>query len=1114
MQYSTRQLLGTLGVYLLLHGATPEARAQQLVSLRQPAQESSTASEAARTLPDVLQELKSKYSVHFMFASELSDQKVTIPQPLQGTLDAQLRRITQQTGLLIQRLDDHNYVIYQPLQAPEPLLAQQPATPAPAPLSRQLANQRARRQALARTISGRVIDAAGEGIPGVNIVEKGTSNGTITDVQGSFTLSVSDDATLVFSAVGYNPQEIAVGNQSVINLTLEENVQALSEVVVVGYGTKRKSDLTGAVSQVKQDELSVVAAPNALQAIQGRSSGVSVSNANQPGAQPTIRIRGAGSINAGNDPLIVVDGFPLVNGNLNDLNSNDIESIEILKDASATAIYGSRGANGVVMVTTKKGSSGQNNLTFSSYYGVQSPARLVKMLNRDEFIDFVNAAYLNQNGAPVYTPDSPAPNYDTDWQDAIIMNSSPMQDYTVTFDGGNQTTRYMLSGGYFSQKGLLDASGFERFTLRTNLEHQFTDWLTVGTHLQGNRSIRNINEGSPSNIFRFGWPTMPVRNPDGSYYFAADDPQHAGFVEGLWNPVADANEKVERNATNRVLGDVYAQFKFLKNFTFRTNLGADLSDGKDFYYASSLHSAGRSSSGVGSQGYNQAQTLINENVLTYDNQWNDHRLTVNGVYSYQQYTYQNLSIGGSGFPTDLTEVNNIALATNLTQPVSDKYSSKLMSWTSRASYAFRDKYLVTLTGRYDGSSRFGAQNKWGFFPSVGLGWRIIEENFLKNSNVLSNLKLRTSYGVTGNQEIGNYQSLSRLSETYYVFNDQLLLGFLESLGNPNLKWERTAQLDVGLDVGILNNRLDFSVDYYKRNTTDLLYNVPIPTNSGYRSMLQNVGEVENTGVELGLNARVIEGAFTWDVSGNLTRNRNRVVELYGDVDRIKLSEEQGLAQYLIVGQPVNGLWARESGGIIRTEAEADALKSIQPFAQPGGERYVDQNGDGAINEDDYVLIGTTAPNFYYGLSTRFGFKNFRLELYGQGATGIALNDTDYLTYGEYQIQNRNYIPSKYAYDRMWREDNPDGTFPRPGAKEVYLSNRTNGGRNFFLVKNIKLSYDLNPELLNVSWFKKINLYVNAQNYLSHANFRGYNPENGDYRYPLAKTLMFGINASF
>lgn len=969
------------------------------------------------------------------------------------------------------------------------------------------------------TVQGKVTDENDVGLPGVTVLLKGTTIGTATNIDGSFSLSVPDESeTLVVSFIGYQTQEVPINNRATINVSLAPDAKALEEVVVVGYGTQRKRDLTGSISQVEPSEVNVVATPNVTEALQGRTAGVSVLSSAEPGGSPTVRVRGTGSISAGNDPLIVVDGFPLVNANLSDINSNDIASIEVLKDASATAIYGSRGANGVIIVTTKQGTAGQKSISVNSYYGIQTPARLVETLNREEFIDFINAAYINQTGQPVYTDANPAPMYDTDWQDVVFRDYAPVQSHTISLSGGSADTKYMLSGGYFSQDGLLsEQSGFRRYTVRSNLDHKFNDRIKIGSHLQVSQSVRNRDtvNMTPANLFRYGWPTTPVRNPDGSYYYASQDPQHSSYIGGMWNPEAEAGAVTDEITRNRILGDIYAEISLGKHLSLRSNFGADLYSSKNNFYANRMSWVGRDVGGRGRQNNITGQTLINENILTYSNLWNDHNLTVNGVYSYQKFQGTYFQLEGTNFPTDITNADNMQLAGQVQPPISDKYSSTLVSFTSRASYSYKGKYLLTLTGRYDGSSRFGANNKWGFFPSVGAGWNIIDESFMQDLPVLANLKLRASYGQTGNQEIGNYQSLAMLNQTNYVFNNEYIQGFVESLGNPDLKWERSGQLNVGLDLGIINNRINMTVDYYRIKTTDLIYNVPIPTSSGFASMLQNIGAVENKGFEFSLDARVIDKSVKWDLSGNATINKNQVLELYGNVQEINLgSNEHGISRYLRVGEPLNGLWGREFDGIIKDEAEVEAVKDVQPFAEPGDERYIDQNGDGLINQEDDILIGTTEPNFFYGLSTNLQYKNFSFEIFGQGATGIAVPFTDYLIFGEYQLDNRNYIPSRYVYERMWRDDNPGGTFPAPGANEGYQSDRSNGNRNYFIVKNIRLGYTIDPELFNAKWFKNLNVYVNAQNYISFANFRGWNPETGNMQFPLAKSLMLGVNANF
>lgn len=988
-------------------------------------------------------------------------------------------------------------------------------------------------------IRGKVTDIYGSPLPGANVMVKGTDNGTITDNDGNYILTnIPEGAILQFSFIGMLTEEVLVEDKTTIDISLIEDIAKLDEVVVVGYGSMKKSDLTGSISQVKAEDLQVVSGSNPIQALQGRASGVSVLTNNNPGSSPTLRIRGSGSITASNDPLYVVDGFPLMDNDLTNINASDIESIEILKDASSTAIYGSRGANGVILITTKSGSKGKNEIAFSYNYGIQKPARLIDYIDRDDFVSFINEAYNYTTANEVYTSSDPAPGYNTNWEKEIIKNSALMKNYSLSFSGGNDKTTYMISGGVFSQDGLVDASGYKRYTARTNLTHEYNKWLTIGTHIQASRSEKENRDNPTGNIARYGWPTTPIKNSDGSWYYASQDPTVSSYFEGLWNPVSDADEITDLTTTDRVLGDIYAQFQLHKNLTFKSNIGVDISDAKKYNYSTSESTVGiRTGTGEGGQKYYRRTTKLTENILTYSNIWaNKHRFTATGVYSYQDFLYESLEIEGSGFTNDGTGANDMTLADpESVSYESDKYSNKLISFTTRLAYTYNDKYILTATGRYDGSSRFGKNNKWGFFPSAGLSWRVDQEPFMEQlEKTVSNLKLRASVGVTGNQEIGNYESLAKMSSVYYIFNDTPILGFTEGIGNSDLRWERTAQTNLGADLGLWN-RIDLTFDYYSRKTTDLLYDVPIPTTSGYNSMLQNVGEVQNHGIEITLHTRILnKNELKWDVTGNISKNKNEVTELYGDVTEINLgTSSSGLAKYLKVGEPVTGLWARESAGIIKNNEQLAAYQEIRSSANLGEEMYVDQDGSKSIDSDDFICIGSTEPDFIYGISTSVEYKKFRLDLYGQGAyryaslatisyssfkdysVGYASTTSGtsaYYLYGENQLQNRIYMPSKYAYERMWSEDNTDGDYPRAGAQGVYASDRTNGDWSYFLLKNVKLSYQLDKSV--IKWINRLTIYVNLQNYVNWANHRGYNPENGDDTYPWAKTMVFGIDAKF
>ncbi|MFV0290126.1 MAG: SusC/RagA family TonB-linked outer membrane protein [Mangrovibacterium sp.] len=971
------------------------------------------------------------------------------------------------------------------------------------------------------SISGKVVDEKGQPIPGTTVVLKGTMIGTVADADGNFNLEeVSPNATLQFSFVGMKTQEVNVAGQKTWRITLQTDSHDLEEVVAVGYGTMKKSDVTGAVAQVKADDLRAVAAANPIEALQGRSSGVAIMNGDaSPGAEPSIRIRGSGSITAGNSPLIVVDGFPLVNSNLNDINSEDIASMEVLKDASSAAIYGSRGANGVILITTKKGQEGSSNIEITSSVGIQTPARVPDLLDRDDLIAFVNEAYTYSSGIPVYSDANPAPNYNTNWQDEIIKNSSMLQNHNISFTGGNAKTKYMLSANIYNQDGLVEAAGYNRLNVRSNLSHDFKKWLTVGTNMQVGRSEKETRITPTQNVFRYGWSTTPVKKENGDWYYASEDPSISSYFEGAWNPVSEASEVTNTTTTDRVLGDIYAQFKPVKNVTFKTNFGADIANAKNYEYQTSKSIAGINTGGkgVGGQGSVRETSWLTENVLSYSSTFNDlHRLSVTGVYSWQKYVYEDLNVSGSGFEMDEIGAHDISLADpSSMEYTSDKFSNTLISWTARAVYTYNDKYTIVGTARYDGSSRFGANNKWGFFPSLGFSWRVDQESFMQNVRGISALKFRASYGVTGNQEIGNYKSLSQLTSVYYITDDKPILGFEETIGNPDLKWERNTQYNVGFDISLFH-AVDFNFDYYSRRTTDLLYNVPIPTTSGYNSMLDNIGEVKNYGWEFNASSRIFERSFKWDVSANLSFNKNEIVELYGHVDEINVgSSSTGLATYLKVGEPVNSVWARESAGIIRTQEQLDSYRQIRSTAQFGEEMYVDKDNSKSISTSDYINIGSTMPDLYYGFTSTFEFKGFTLDILAQGSSGVASAVTNgYLLYGENQILNSNYIPTKYAYDRMWSESNPNGEFPRAGAKEVYLSDRTNGNWKYFAIKNIKLAYNFKEMLKGKAWISDLSVYANMQNYVTWSNQRGYNPESGDTSFPFAKAVLFGVRAKF
>lgn len=999
-----------------------------------------------------------------------------------------------------------------------------------------------------KPVKGNVVDENGDPLIGVSIKIVGAYGGAITDINGDFSVQGAEGKQLQFSYAGYKTQTVVAG-QGLMSIKMEPDVFGLDDVVVVGYGTMKKSDLTGSTANVKTDAIMANVTGNALEALQGKAAGVAVFNDNKPGASPQLRIRGSSSINASNAPLYVVDGFPLMgDGDISDINPADIESMEVLKDASSTAIYGSRGANGVVMITTKSGRAGRKNLTFNASVGTQMPGRKLNIVKGQDFVNFLNTAYTNYNNdaskAPFPNGDTSwtsNPAADTDWEDLLLRDNAWLQNYNLSFDGSANGTDYMLSGGYYKQDGLVETQSYEKFSMHTNLRHQFNKWLTVGGSVQFTYSIRNSEDNAVSNAARYGWATDSPYDANGNLVVPTNP-----YISDAWNPLIDFPEHTNRTNTTRVIINTFAEAKILPELTYRLSIGYDTRINRGYSYNTSKL-VGNMSSGTGNGGHswNKGASRLMENILTYSKQWDVHRFTATGVYSWQDYDYQSTGISARGFTLDQLGAWDITKGeTSTYDPSSTRYSNRLISYTGRVAYAYADRYMLTATARWDGSSRFGEDKKWGFFPSVGLAWRATEENFMKNAkDVISDLKVRASFGVTGNQEIGNYKSLAVLessgSATNYAYNGAELIGYAQTkLANPNLQWERTNQWDFGIDLGLFN-RVTINFDYYIRDTNKLLYEVPLPRETGFSTLLSNVGATQNKGWELTIGGSVFKNKDWFvDASVNWSYNTNKIKELYNvsgvETEEIILrSDGTGLDRRLVVGEPVDGLYARHSLGIIKSQEQLDWYKEYVPNtaqnAQLGDEMYEDVDGNGSIGYEDYKCIGSVQPKYFYGLNISAGYKDFSINIYGQGGyryasiagaessgnngTEWALSFSDngsYLLWGENNVQERMYLPSTYAYERMWSPTNPDGEFPRAGSHGTYLSDRTNGDWSYFILKNIQLNYDF-TKLLKVKTIKGLKVNLNFQNFVTFANHRGYNPVNGDISNPWTKAIIFGVD---
>ncbi|MEO2128429.1 MAG: TonB-dependent receptor [Christiangramia sp.] len=970
-----------------------------------------------------------------------------------------------------------------------------------------------------QTVSGTVVDEQGMPFPGVTILVKGTSQGTNTDMDGHFEIEAGPQDILVASFVGFETQEIPVNQKTNFSITMIENVDELDQVVVVGYGTTKKSDVTGSISSLNNDDFNKGAQTSINELIQGRAAGVQITQADaEPGGLFSIKIRGSNSITGGNEPLYVIDGLP--GAPLNALNPGDIESIEILKDASATAIYGSRGANGVVMITTKKGKAGAFRINYDGYVGVQNAAKTLDLLNAQEYVSFINGLQEDQGLDPIFTDaDLEGIGQGTDWQNEILRTAY-IQNHQLSFSGGSENTGYYVSLGHFDQDGVIINTGLKRTTGRININHD-TDKFKFGINLNTSyvedqsipRSVYGINAdaGVIATSIQFD-PLQPVYNEDGTY-------SESSSLD-LDNPVAQANTISNVNETNRTFGNVFAEYEFVNNLSAKLNLGSDRRISRFDNYISKVTKRGQRTNGAANVSEAEDFSKLLEFTLHYQNTFNDlHQLEVLAGYTYQDFINRGFNATSQNFPTDAFGTNNLgAGAQDKYNLGSYKNKNQLLSYLGRVNYTYNDKYLLTASFRIDGSSRFGKDQKYGYFPSLALSWKMGEEEFIKRLNTFSTLKLRTSYGITGNQAIGNYNSLVLLGTTgNATFNGQEFVGIAPiQLGNPDLKWESTAQFNVGLDFGFLKNRIAGSMDYYKKKTSDLLLNLPIPSTSGFTTSLQNVGDTENTGFEFLVDSKNLVGDFQWSTSLNFSTLHNKVTSL-GELPFILQGNIRFINDLTILkeGSPINSYYGYQTAGVFQNEDEV--AQSAQPNASPGDLKFEDTNGDGQITPDDRVILGDPFPNFNFGLSNTFAYKGFDLSIFFDGSFGNELLNFT-------KIDSENPISplrnrQTYVLNR-WTLDNPTNENPSfiNNSLARALNDRVVEDASFVRLRNVNLGYNFPG--LSVKWLNSLYVYATAQNLFTITDYTGYNPEVSslgdsnlkvDYNaYPISRTFTLGI----
>ncbi|MEM6842214.1 MAG: TonB-dependent receptor [Bacteroidota bacterium] len=1096
-------------------------------------------------LQTVLQSVQENYEVYLNYKTSLVQGKEVNIKTIKigkNRVEEVLQKVLVPHELSFEKLKDNYYVIFQQSQLPSltPLdLGTQPTEEEERPGNLLLGlESRWSPQpqiTLEQTVRGTVTDLeTDEPLPGVNVLAKGTTTGTVTDVDGNYRLTVGDDVTtLVFSSVGYLSEEVGINGRNIVNLSLSPDIQALEEVVVVGYGAVKKSDLTGSVSSVKAEELTAYPAIGAVQALQGRAAGVQITaNNGEPGADFKVRVRGGTSINASSDPIYVVDGF--VGAALPP--PEDIESIEVLKDASATAIYGSRGANGVIMVTTKRGSKGQAKIDFNASYSLQNEINRLDLLNKEQFTEYI------QDTNPDFTP----LDGNTDWQDEIFQTGN-IQNYQLGISGGADNLSYYLSGTYFDQEGIIINSGFRRYSITSNIEIQAAEKFKVGLNLFAQRSQQNgartqegsggaNNSGVVAAAFKFG-PDQPIRDANGNYTLARLSDAHD-------NAVAVATEYVNENVTDRFQGNLFAEYQILDNLSFRTTLGASANNGRTGQYTPTALQGGAGVGGDGRVNGSKNSLLLNENYLTYSKEFGIHNLTVMGGYSYQVSREEDWGGRSQSFPTDAGLYWNLGAGSVFQRPGSEFSEWELASWYGRVNYSLNDKYLITLNARYDGSSVFSDGNKWAFFPSGAFAWNMGDEGFMQNIEPISFWKWRVSYGVTGNRAINPYQTLAALRaiDVLAIENGTPVNAItIDNVANENLSWESTTQLDIGVDIGLFNDRINLNMDYYRMVTDDLLFRVPLPEYSGFGSQLKNIGKVENRGFELTLNSRNISGEFIWDMGFNVSANRNQILELPDGNEILYRSGPGhmvglGDTQILREGEPVGVFYGWIYDGVYQ---EGDDFIEGGGFEQEaGGERFRDidsrdENGeltgvpDGQLNNDDRTVIGDPNPDFIWGFNNDFRWKGFDLNVFFQASQG---NEIFNYTLMELDLMAGRNNATTAALDR-WTPTNTNTDIPKAsGGRARRASTRWIQDGSFIRLKNLALGYNIPQVVLDRLNIRKLRVYVSAQNLLTFTDYEGYDPEVNyrssgatnsnrnlglDYAsYPNAKSYTFGINLGF
>jgi TonB-dependent starch-binding outer membrane protein SusC len=981
-------------------------------------------------------------------------------------------------------------------------------------------------------VSGQVKDENGIALPGVNVLEKGTTNGTSTDAAGKYILSVSgENAVLVFSFIGYLAEEAALNGRTILDMALLPDIQTLSEIVVVGYGTQTKKDLTGAIATVKAEDFTPGTNSNAVQLLNGSVAGVRVSQVSSaPGGGIKIQIRGAGSINSSNDVLFVVDGLPGVNPA--SLSPDDIESIDVLKDASAASIYGTRAANGVVLITTKKGKAGKTTLSYNTYSGVQSVSKQLDVLGGSDYMRLVNLRSTN----PVYSnADIAAIGNGTNWQNEIFQDA-PIQNHQLSMSAGSNTGNYYVGLNYFNQEGIVESSSDKKYNIRVNTQTRPVEKLLISANInftrQNTSEILFSNDANdfagPINTAIQFDPTLPSGlNSLGRYYL---NPTIA-----LDNPVALIKGITNQNLSTRLYSSLAVDYEFLKNFTATIRVGAEANSGRSDFYRSRITDIGRSNGGDGSVASSEYTHWLTEYLIKYGKTFNElHDFSILGGATFEEFITRGVGASSAGFLSDVTGTNLLQsgdgeLRDNVS---SSKLKNQLNGFLGRMTYGYNSKYLLTASFRLDGSSRFAKGNKYALFPSASFGWRISEEGFMQNLKLINELKLRVGYGELGNQGINNFETTQTLvAGGNSVFGGTIYRGVVPArLPNPDLKWETTAEINIGLDFSILGNRISGSVDYFDRKTKDQLFTKPLPSVVGFTSVRTNFGEVQNKGLEIGLRTKNLTGKLSWNSALTLSFLKNEVTQLPDFTQQI-IGGQIGtfISNYTIVkeGSPLQSFYGYKINGIFQQgdDIQNSPKPNVTGYAA-GMPRFADEFPDGVIDDKDRVILGDPFPDFNFGVNNSFKYGGISLDIFVLGVQGIETLDAN-ITESLYPTNDARNSISRYFIDR-WTPENPSNELPSGMNASLYggarsINSLTVVDASFVRLKNITVGYAF--PMKKIGFLSSLKVYAAADNLLTITDFDGFDPDASatgassvtkvNYNsYPLARTIRIGLDVKF